>query len=89
VASTFEALLNLREAAKRLRVGESTLRKKIYAGLGPTAIKLPGSDRWKFRPADFDAYERSGELTPEILTSAAAAVPRAPTRRPPVRKAKR
>ena len=83
-------LLDLREAAKRLRMGKSTLRQKMYAGLGPVGIKLPGSDRWKFRRADIDAYERAGELTPEILTSSdAAVVPRAPTRRPPVRKAKR
>jgi hypothetical protein len=65
-----EYLLNLAEAARRLRMGESTLRQKLYKGLGPIGIKLPGSDRWKFRPADLDAYERAGELTPEALTSA-------------------
>jgi hypothetical protein len=80
-------------------MGESTLRQKLYAGVGPVAIKLPNSDRWKFRPSDLDAYERAGEITPESLTSssnapsAAAVVPRAPTRRPqarkPARKAKR
>jgi hypothetical protein len=100
LASNFDPLLDLREAAKRLRMGESTLRQKIYAGLGPVGIKLPGSDRWKFRPADLDAYERAGEITPESLTSssnadqsdaplAAAAVPRPPTRRPPTRKPSR
>jgi hypothetical protein len=78
-------LLNLAEAAKRLRMGQSTLRQKLYAGLGPVGIKLPGSDRWKFRPADLDAYERAGELTPETLTSAAAVAPHASTRRPPAR----
>jgi hypothetical protein len=91
VAANSEPLLNLREAARRLRMGESTLRQKLYAGVGPVAIKLPNSDQWKFRPADIDAYERAGEITPESLTSASdanqpdapstvAAVPRAPTR---------
>jgi Helix-turn-helix domain len=87
VSANSEPLLDLREAAKRLRMGESTLRQKLYAGQGPVAIKLPHSDRWRFRPADLDAYERAGELTPEALISssnagqpdaplAAAAVPR-------------
>ena len=97
MAANSEPLLDLREAAKRLRMGESTLRQKLYAGLGPTGIKLPGSDRWKFRPADLDAYERRGELTPETLTSASKAdqpdalkgaptVPRAFTKSPQARK---
>jgi hypothetical protein len=63
-------LLNLAEAARRLDMGQSTLRQKLYAGIGPVAIKLPGSDRWRFRPRDIDAYVQAGELPPENRISA-------------------
>ena len=64
LSTTTERLLNLAEAAQRLRIGESTLRWKIYKGLGPRAFKLPGSDQWKFRPADLDAYVEAAEVSP-------------------------
>jgi predicted DNA-binding transcriptional regulator AlpA len=78
-----ESLLNLREAARRLRMGESTLRQKLYKGQGPVGIKLAGSNQWKFRPADIDAYERAGEITPQSLPLPA------PTRRTPTQKPRR
>ena len=60
----FSPLLNLAEAARRLGMGQSTLRQKLYEGIGPVAIKLPGSDRWRFRPSDLEAYVKAGELSP-------------------------
>jgi hypothetical protein len=63
--STNDRLLNLAEAATRLRMGQSTLRQALYDDRGPTAIKLPGSDRWRFRPGDLDAYVRAGEISPK------------------------
>ena len=66
-----DRLLSLSEAARKLNVGKSTLRQKLYSGCGPVAIKLPGSNRWRFRPRDLDAYERNGEIPPEKLTALA------------------
>lgn len=63
VSTTNDRLLNLTEAALRLRMGESTLRWKLYKGLGPRAFKLPGSDQWRFRPADLDAYVDAAEVS--------------------------
>jgi hypothetical protein len=45
-------------------MGQSTLRKKLHDGLGPAAVKLPGSDRWRFRPSDLEAYVKGGEISP-------------------------
>jgi hypothetical protein len=64
VSTTNDRLLNLAEAALRLRIGESTLRWKLYKGLGPRAFKLPGSDQWRFRPSDLDAYVGAAEVLP-------------------------
>lgn len=58
------ALLNLAEAAAWLGVGQSTLRQKLYRGEGPAAIKLPGSDRWRFRPCDLDLYLNANVVPP-------------------------
>ena len=63
--STNERLLNLAEAATWLRMAQSTLRQALYDDRGPIAIKLPGSDRWRFRPADLEAYVRAGEISPK------------------------
>jgi predicted DNA-binding transcriptional regulator AlpA len=63
---TDDRLLNLREAATRLRMGQSTLRKALYEDRGPVAIKLPGSDRWRFRPSDLEAYLKAGEISPKL-----------------------
>ena len=63
--STNDRLLNLAEAATRLRMGQSTLRQALYDERGPIAIKLPGSDRWRFRPSDLEAYVRAGEISPK------------------------
>jgi hypothetical protein len=68
-----ERLLTLAEAATRLRMGQSTLRQALYDGRGPVAIKLPGSDRWRFRPRDLDAYERASEVSPEKMASMTSA----------------
>jgi Helix-turn-helix domain len=68
--STNDRLLNLAEAATRLRMGQSTLRAKLSKGLGPVAIKLPGSDHWRFRPQDLEDYVKAGELSPEKMSSA-------------------
>ena len=57
-----EPTLNLAEAATYLGMGQSTLRGKLSEGKGPTAIKLPGSSRWRFRPRDLDAYINGGEI---------------------------
>jgi predicted DNA-binding transcriptional regulator AlpA len=63
--STNDRLLNLAEAAARLRMGQSTLRQALYERRGPVAIKLPGSDRWRFRPSDLDDYVHAGEISPK------------------------
>jgi hypothetical protein len=47
------------EACRRLNLGSTTLREKLRAGIGPKAIKLPGSNRWRFRDKDLDAYEEA------------------------------
>jgi predicted DNA-binding transcriptional regulator AlpA len=72
--STNERLLNLAEAATRLRMGQSTLRQALYEDRGPVAIKLPGSDRWRFRPSDLEAYVKAGEISPKQGLAAEAAV---------------
>jgi predicted DNA-binding transcriptional regulator AlpA len=64
VSTTNDRLLSLAEAALRLRMGESTLRQKLYDGIGPVAIKLPGSDRWRFRQSDLDAYVGAAAVSP-------------------------
>ena len=38
---------------------------ELYEGSRPGAIKLPGSDRWRFRPSDLEAYVKAGELSPK------------------------
>ena len=63
--STNDRLLNLSEAAAWLRMGQSTLRQALYERRGPRAIKLPGSDRWRFRPSDLEAYVKAGEISPK------------------------
>jgi hypothetical protein len=72
LAGASEPLLNLAEAATQLHMGQSTLRQKLYAGLGPVAIKLPGSDRWRFRPSDLDDYVHAGEISPVAEAEAEA-----------------
>lgn len=62
-----EPTLNFAEACDWLRMGHSTLRMKLAQGRGPTAIKLPGSNRWRFRLSDLVAYVNSGELPPPPL----------------------
>jgi Helix-turn-helix domain len=85
-----ESLLNLSEAAKRLRIGESTLRQKLYAGLGPVAIKLPGSDRWRFRPHDLDEYATAGEIRPAAsVVPASEPAPKVVAKVKPARAGKR
>ena len=59
-----EPLLNLAEAAAWLGVGQSTLRLKLYEGKGPISIRLPGSDRWRFRVSDLTAYVDGSIVTP-------------------------
>jgi excisionase family DNA binding protein len=60
-----DRLRNLAEAAEWLRIGQSTLRQALYEGRGPRAVKLPGSDRWRFRPSDLEAYVKAGEISPK------------------------
>ena len=64
MANNPEPFLNLAEAAAWLRLGQSTLRDKLSKGKGPTAIKLPGSDRWRFRPSDLAAYVEKSKIVP-------------------------
>jgi predicted DNA-binding transcriptional regulator AlpA len=71
IAVEGDCLLNLEEAARRARVGASTLRQMLYRGAGPTAIKLPGSNRWRFRAADIDAWFDAGVVNAKPLTEAA------------------
>ena len=59
-----EPLLNLAEAAAWLGIGQSTLRLKLYEGKGPISIRLPGSDRWRFRVSDLTAYVEGSVVTP-------------------------
>jgi excisionase family DNA binding protein len=72
--STNDRRLNLAEAAARLRMGQSTLRQALYEGRGPRAVKLPGSDRWRFRPSDLEAYVKAGEISPRQGVAAEAGV---------------
>jgi predicted DNA-binding transcriptional regulator AlpA len=74
VASPPDPLVNLAQAAKWLSLGQSTLRQKLYEGEGPTAIKLPGSDRWRFRPSDLAAYVEKSKVVPVAKSAAALAV---------------
>ena len=60
-----DRLRNLAEAATWLGLGRSTLRQALYEGRGPRAVKLPGSDRWRFRPSDLEAYVKAGEISPK------------------------
>jgi predicted DNA-binding transcriptional regulator AlpA len=55
-----DRLLDLKEAAHRTRFAVSTLRAILYRGAGPTAIKPPGSNRWRFRATDIDAWIDAG-----------------------------
>jgi hypothetical protein len=73
-ASTSEPLLNLAEAATWLHMGQSTLRQALNDDRGPVAIKLPGSDRWRFRPSDLEAYVKAGEISPRQGLAAEAEV---------------
>ena len=70
--STNDRLCNLAEAAAWLRMGQSTLRQALYEGRGPRAVKLPGSDRWRFRPSDLEAYVKAGEISPSQGVAAEA-----------------
>lgn len=99
MAAISEPLLDINQAAAELGIKPGTLRQKLYDGVGPAAIKLPHSDRWRFRPSAIADYKSASEITPKTLTSASntnqpdapsatAGTPRAPTRRPPA-KAKR
>jgi excisionase family DNA binding protein len=63
-----DRLLNLAEAAARLHVGQSTLRQMLYGGGGPIAVKLPGSNRWRFRASDVDKFVH--EISARALASA-------------------
>ena len=63
-----DRLLNLEEAAHRARIAASTLRQILYRGAGPIAIKLPGSNRWRFRAADIDAWFDAGVVNAKPLT---------------------
>ena len=72
--STNGPLLNLAEAATWLHMGQSTLRQALYENRGPVAIKLPGSDRWRFRPNDLEAYVKAGEISPKQGLAAEAEV---------------
>ena len=60
-----DRLRNLAEAAAWLGMGQSTLRQALYEGRGPRAVKLAGSDRWRFRPSDLEAYVKAGEISPK------------------------
>jgi hypothetical protein len=60
--------LTLREAAKRGRMGESTLRQALASGDGPRAYKRPGSNRWSIYPDDFDAWANAHVASPGIVT---------------------
>ena len=69
-----DRLRNLAEAATWLGMGQSTLRQALYEGRGPRAVKLPGSDRWRFRPSDLEAYVKAGEISPRQGVAAEAGV---------------
>jgi predicted DNA-binding transcriptional regulator AlpA len=66
-----DRLLNLEEAARRARIAASTLRAILYRGGGPTAIKLPSSNRWRFRASDIDAWIDAGVVKRRQATKAA------------------
>jgi hypothetical protein len=55
-------------------MGQSTLRQALYKDRGPVAIKLPGSDRWRFRPSDLEAFIKAGEISPKQGLAAEAEV---------------
>jgi predicted site-specific integrase-resolvase len=66
-----DCLLNLEEAAHRARIAASTLRQILYRGAGPIAIKLPGSNRWRFRATDIEAWFEAGVVNARQVTEAA------------------
>jgi outer membrane biosynthesis protein TonB len=66
VVANVEPLLNFAEAAKALRMGQSSLRAQIAKGRGPIGIKLPGSNRWRFRSSDIAAYLKAG-IVPRVV----------------------
>ena len=44
------------------------LRGKLAKGKGPTAIRLPGSSRWRFEPDDLDAYVEKSKIPAGTVT---------------------
>ena len=45
------------------RYGPIHAAAALYEGRGPRAVKLAGSDRWRFRPSDLEAYVKAGEVS--------------------------
>ena len=60
IAVEGDRLLDLKEAAHRTRFAVSTLRAILYRGAGPIGIKPPGSNRWRFRATDVEAWLAAG-----------------------------
>jgi predicted DNA-binding transcriptional regulator AlpA len=65
-----DRLLDLKEVAHRTRFAVSTLRAILYRGAGPTAIKPPGSNRWRFRASDVDSWINNGVVKRRIKSAA-------------------
>lgn len=75
-----DRILTAAEVASYARIGLSTLRQYLYAGVGPPGFKPGGkigSNRWKFRRADVDAWLDASRIVrrprPGVKTSADAA----------------
>jgi hypothetical protein len=72
VAVASEPLLDINQAAAELGIKPGTLRQKLYDGVGPAAIKLPHSDRWRFRPSAIADYKSASEILPKTANAAAS-----------------
>jgi predicted DNA-binding transcriptional regulator AlpA len=73
-------IMLISEVASYCRLGVSTLRQYLYAGCGPPGFKPGGrigSNRWKFRRADVDAWLDASRIVrrprPGVGTGADAA----------------
>jgi predicted DNA-binding transcriptional regulator AlpA len=75
-----ERIMLTSEVAAYCRIGLSTLRQYLHAGIGPPGFKPGGrlgSNRWKFRRADVDAWLDASRIVrrprPKVSASTDAA----------------
>jgi hypothetical protein len=71
-----DRLLDLKETAHRARFAVSTLRAILYRGAGPIGLKPPGSNRWRFRATDVEAWLAAGVVKRRQATKSKTAAKR-------------